>query len=82
MSKPVEYYKQKFGSNIEKAFVHLAKEMGELAGAIEKNNKEVIVYDTTEIAGMLFYFADQFNFNLLENVEAVYTKKLEKLQQK
>ena len=36
----VEYYNRKFGDDRSAAFIHLVREIGEIAFAIEKNNLE------------------------------------------
>lgn len=36
----IEYYNRKFGDDKSGAFIHLVREIGEIAFAIEKNNVE------------------------------------------
>jgi len=76
-SVAVEHYSKKFGSSPEKAFIHFAKELGELARGIEKNQPEVARLEITEMAALLFFFASLYSFDLLKNVEELYKKKLE-----
>ena len=76
----VQYYNKKFGNSLEKGFIHLAKEMGELAMGIEKDNKELAKHEITELAALLHWFAKQVGFELNQNIQQVYEKKLESLR--
>lgn len=78
MSKlSIEYYGKKFGSNVSNAFIHITREIGELARAIETDNRELAKLEITELVGLSFFLAEKYGFDLLSNVEAVYKKKLE-----
>lgn len=72
-----EYYAKKFGSSVEKAFIHFTKEVGEFARAIEKENPELAKLEITEMVALLFYVARQYDLDVLRNVEEVYRKKME-----
>lgn len=76
----IQYYGKRFGSDIPKTFVHIVREIGELARAIESNNTDLAKMEITETAALLFFLADKYSLNLMDNMEAVYRKKLEKLQ--
>jgi len=78
----IEYYGNKYHSSKEKAFIHLAREVGELAAGIERNNDEMAKMELTETVALCFYLAKLYNFDLLENMETLYKKKLEGQQQK
>jgi len=83
MSKvAIEYYEKKFGSDVTKAFVHLVREVGEIAFAMERNNTEHAKLEITESAAMLFFLAQKYGFDLQSNMQSVYAKKLEALQAK
>ncbi len=83
MSKiAIEYYEKKFGSDTTKAFVHLVREIGEIAFAMERNNTEHAKLEITESAALLFFLAQKYGFDLQSNMQSVYAKKLEALQPK
>lgn len=73
----VEYYNRKFGDSLDKAFLHLVREVGELARGLERDNREMISLEITEIAALTQFLADKVGLNLTENIEAIYKRKLE-----
>ena len=79
MSIAIEYYNKKFGENIQAAFIHLVREIGEIAFAMEKNNVEHAKLEITESVALLHYLASKYNLDINANMQAVYTKKLEQL---
>jgi NTP pyrophosphatase (non-canonical NTP hydrolase) len=81
-SVAVEYYDRKFGDDRPAAFIHLVREIGEIAFAIEKNNTELAKMEITESAALLYYLATKYGFDLDANIKAVYAKKLETLNTK
>jgi NTP pyrophosphatase (non-canonical NTP hydrolase) len=76
----VEYYNRKFGDDKAAAFIHLVREIGELAFAMEKNNSEHAKLELTESTALLYYLASKYELDLDANIESVYTKKLETLK--
>ena len=78
----VEYYNRKFGDDKSAAFIHLVREIGEIAFAIEKNNIEHAKMEITESVALLYYLATKYGFDLEANVKAVYAKKLDMLNTK
>ncbi len=72
----IEYYRMKFGSDQQKTFIHVVKELGELAGALEKGNRDLARLEITEIAGLMHYLSSEYAFDLAANVRDLYTKKL------
>lgn len=80
MSIAVEYYNKKFGENAQAAFIHLVREIGEIAFAMEKNNVEHAKLEITESVALLHYLASKYNLDISANMQAVYTKKLEQLK--
>jgi NTP pyrophosphatase (non-canonical NTP hydrolase) len=76
----VEYYNKKFGEDRSAAFIHLVREIGEIAFAMEKSNTEHAKMEITESAALLYYLASKYNFDLDANMKAVYAKKLEMLK--
>jgi hypothetical protein len=72
-SVAIEYYNRKFGDDKTAAFIHLVREIGEIAFALERNN-------ITESTALIYYLASKYGFDLDANIESVYTKKLEMLK--
>lgn len=77
----VEYYNKKFGDDKAGAFIHLVREIGEIAFAMEKNNTEHAKMEITESAALLYYLATKYGFDLDTNMETLYYKKLAALKQ-
>jgi len=76
----VEYYNRKFGDDKSAAFIHLVREIGEIAFAMEKSNPEHAKLEITESVALLYYIASKYGLNLDENMKSLYTKKLEMLK--
>jgi NTP pyrophosphatase (non-canonical NTP hydrolase) len=76
----VEYYNKKFGDDRSAAFVHLVREIGEIAFAIEKSNIEHAKVEITESVALLYYLASKYGLDLDANVKAIYSKKLEMIK--
>lgn len=76
----VEYYNRKFGDDRSAAFIHLVREIGEIAFAMEKNNVEHAKMEITESAALLHYLATKYELDLDDNIKAVYSKKLDMLK--
>jgi NTP pyrophosphatase (non-canonical NTP hydrolase) len=73
----VEYYNRKFGDDKAAAFIHLVREIGEIAFAMEKNNMEHAKLELTESTALLYYLASKYELDLDANIESLYTKRLE-----
>lgn len=78
----VEYYGKKFGDDKSAAFIHLVREIGEIAFAMEKGKVEHAKMEITESAALLYYLATKYDLDLDANMKAVYAKKLEMLKTK
>lgn len=78
----VEYYNRKFGDDRSAAFIHLVREIGEIAFAMEKNNIEHAKMEITESVALLYYLATKYDLDLDANIKEVYSKKLEMLKTK
>jgi NTP pyrophosphatase (non-canonical NTP hydrolase) len=76
----IEYYNRKFGNDSQAAFVHLVREIGEIAFAMEKQNIEHMKLEITESIALLYYLASKYGFDASSNMQALYTKKLEALK--
>ncbi len=73
----VEYYGKKFGDDKSAAFIHLVREIGEIAFAMENGNVEHAKMEITESAALLYYLATKYSLDIDANMKAVYSKKLE-----
>jgi NTP pyrophosphatase (non-canonical NTP hydrolase) len=78
----IEYYNRKFGEDKSAAFIHLVREIGEIAFAMEKNNAEHAKMEITESAALLYFLATKYNLDIDSNIKTVYSKKLELLKTK
>jgi NTP pyrophosphatase (non-canonical NTP hydrolase) len=76
----IEYYNMKFGDDKTAAFIHLVREIGEIAFALERNNMEHAKLELTESTALIYYLASKYGLDLDANIESVYTKKLEMLK--
>ena len=76
----IEYYKAKFGDNSQAAFVHLVREIGEIAFAIEKQNSEHAKLEITESIALLHYLASRYDLDVFANIQALYSRKMESLK--
>ncbi|MDQ3968810.1 MAG: hypothetical protein M3275_10505 [Thermoproteota archaeon] len=76
----IDYYNRKFGDDKTAAFIHLVREIGEMAFALEKNNMEHAKLELTESTALLYYLASKYELDLDANIESLYTKKLEMLK--
>lgn len=79
-SVAIEYYNKKFGDDKTAAFIHLVREIGEIAFALEKNNMEHAKLELTESTALLYFLASKYGLDLDANIELLYTKKLEMLK--
>lgn len=76
----VEYYNKKFGDDSKAAFIHLVREIGEIAFAMEKGNAEHAKLEISESVALLHFLASKYGLDVAENMQAVYSKKLASLK--
>ena len=76
----IEYYEKKFNDDTTKAFIHLVREIGEIALAIERSNLELAKMEITESVAILQFIAKKYGFDLQANIDNTYTKKLQALR--
>jgi hypothetical protein len=76
MDIEIEYYNKKCGDDIHKAFIHLIREIGQIAYAIEKNNNSVAIAKITEASALLRFFATKYEIDLNSNIKEMYSKKI------
>ena len=79
-SLAIEYYNIKYGNNTSGAFIHLIREIGEVAFAIENNKPGITETKLTEAVALLHYIGSQYGINIEENLDLLYTKKIETLR--
>lgn len=75
----VEYYNKKYGDDINKAFIHLIREIGQIAYAIEKSNNVVAAAKITEASALLRFFASKYEIDIESKIEEMYSKKISML---
>jgi CRISPR/Cas system-associated exonuclease Cas4 (RecB family) len=76
MNIEIEYYNKKYGDDIHNAFIHLIREIGQIAYAIEKSNNSVAVAKITEASALLRFFATKYEIDLESNIKDMYSKKI------
>jgi hypothetical protein len=72
----IEYYNKKFGDNSQAAFIHLVREIGEIAFAMEKQNAEHAKLEITESVALLHFLASKYGLDVSQSMEVLYSKKL------
>jgi hypothetical protein len=76
MELAIRYYELKFGNGIDQAFIHLIREIGQIAYALETKNEAVFNAKVTEAVALLKFLAHKHNVNIESNIETMYSKKL------
>lgn len=75
----IRYYEKRFGGKIDSVFIHLVREIGEIALGMEKQNSGHIKLKITEASALLHYLASRWGFELDVSMEQLYSRKLEKI---
>jgi NTP pyrophosphatase (non-canonical NTP hydrolase) len=75
-SLPIKYYTTKYGDDTSAAFIHLVREIGQVAFAIETKNAPVLEAKLTEAVALLRFIAHSHKIDLESNTEKMYSKKL------
>jgi hypothetical protein len=75
-SLPIQYYTRKYGDDTSAAFIHLVREIGQVAFAIETKNGPVLEAKLTEASALLQFIAHSHKIDLELNTEKIYSKKL------
>ncbi|HEX2013963.1 MAG TPA: hypothetical protein VLA68_01925 [Nitrososphaera sp.] len=78
-SVAVEYYERKFGDDRSAAFIHLVREIGEIAFAMEKGNTDHAKVEIIESAALLRFLASKYGFDLDSSMTTLYTRKMQTL---
>jgi hypothetical protein len=76
MDIAIKYYNKKYGDNINNAFIHLIREIGQIAYAIEKKNNSVATAKITEASALLRFFASKYEIDIESKIEEMYSKKI------
>jgi hypothetical protein len=76
----MDYYERRFAGKINNAFIHLVREMSEIALAIEKANSEHAKLKTTEAMALLQFIGSKYDLDLDTNMQMIYTKKMDSLK--
>ncbi len=82
MELAVKYYELKYGNDTDHAFIHLIREIGQIAYALETKNESVFNAKVTEAMALLKFLAHKGNVNIESNIETMYSKKLAHINQK
>jgi hypothetical protein len=75
-SLPIKYYTKKYGSDTTAAFIHLVREIGQVAFAIETKNAPVLEAKLTEAVALLQFIAHNNKIDLESSTKMMYSKKL------
>ena len=78
----VRYYELKYGNSLDDAFIHLIREIGQIAYALEAKNEPVFSAKVTEAIALLRFLAHKHNVNIESNIETMYSKKLAHINSK
>jgi hypothetical protein len=82
MELAVRYYELKYGNSVDNAFIHLIREIGQIAYALETKNEPVFGAKVTEAMALLRFLAHKHNVNIESNMETMYSKKLAHISSK
>ncbi len=78
----LEYYRKRLGADTSKVFIHLVKEVGEIASALERGNIEHAKIEIVESIALLYYLASIHGIasnDVDDSMKRIYAKKLESL---
>jgi hypothetical protein len=82
MELPVKYYEIKYGNDTDHAYIHLIREIGQIAYALETKNESVFAAKVTEATALLKFLAHKHNVNIDSNIQTMYSKKLAHINSK
>ncbi len=82
MELPIRYYEIKYGNDSNQAFIHLVREIGQIAYSLETKNESVFSAKVTEAIALLKFLAHKHNVNIELNTEKMYSKKLNNIESK
>ena len=74
----IEYYRRRFGTDVSKAFIHIVREVGEIAFALERGNTDHAKIEIAESIALLYHLASIYGIDDIDDEMArIYSKKLE-----
>ena len=74
----IEYYRRKFGTDASKTFIHLVREVGEIAFAIERGNVDHTKIEIAESIALLYHLASIYGIDDIDDsIIRIYSKKME-----
>jgi hypothetical protein len=76
----IDYYSKRFGDNLNSAFVHLVREIGQIAFGMETNNKSVLEAKIVEAGALLKFLAHKYGIDTNKTTEAIYLKKISQFE--
>lgn len=76
----IDYYSKRFGDNLNSAFVHLVREIGQIAFGMETNNKSVLEAKIIEAEALLKFLAHKYGIDTNKTAEAIYLKKISQFE--
>jgi hypothetical protein len=82
MELALRYYEFKYGNDMDHAYIHLIREIGQLAYALETKNEPVFSAKVTEAIALLKFLAHKHNVDIESNIEMMYSKKLAHINRK
>jgi len=82
MELAVKYNELKYGNDLDHAFIHLIREIGQISYALETKNEAVFNAKVTEAMALLKFLAHKHNVNIESNIETMYSKKLAHINHK
>ena len=66
----------KYAYDTRQAFIHLIREIGQIAFGLETNNKPVLEAKIIEATSLLSFLAHKNEIDVGSKVEAIYAKKI------
>jgi hypothetical protein len=82
MESALRYYEMKYANNTSQAFIHLIREIGQIAFGMETNNKPVLEAKLIESAALLHFLAHKYEIDIGKNTEVIYSKKISQFEKR
>ena len=80
MQSAIKYYQMKYNDNLNQAFVHLIREIGQIAFGMETNNKSMLEAKIVEAEALLRFLAHKYDIDTDKIGEAIYAKKISQFE--
>jgi hypothetical protein len=72
----------KYANNIHQVFVHLVREIGQIAFGIETNSKPTLEAKIVEAEALLRFLAHKYGIDMDKNTEVIYSKKISQFEKR